>query len=478
MKPTSWGTMQFNSVTFLVFLPVIVVLYYLIPHKYRWMLLLAGSYYFYACWRIDYIILIITSTLVDYFCGILIAKYAERRKRLLFLIASLVINLGLLFAFKYYNFAIGSANFLLEEFNFYRRFEYSSLLLPVGISFYTFQSLSYTIDVYLRNLKPEKHLGYFALYVSFFPQLVAGPIERFDRLTPQLRARHKISYENFSHGFRLIIYGLFIKMVIADNLSVYVEQVYDNPSAYNSISILTALVFYSFQIYSDFYGYSLIALGSARFIGINLMDNFKTPYLARNISEFWQRWHISLSTWFRDYLYIPLGGNKVKLPRWIMNILLVFLISGIWHGANWTFVIWGGIFGIAYLAEHFLNKQIGLSARRNDFKPWHIILVLKTFIIVTIAWVFFRSENLEKAFTVFQSLVSNVHVADTFYVKPSVLIFFVLFVLSDVLLYNSRFDLFSIKLKPLARWSVYGVLIVAIILFAGLENFPFIYFQF
>ena len=338
--------MLFNTIDFAIFLPVVVIIYYLLPHKFRWILLLAASYFFYMSWRVEYILLIVASTLVDYFSGIRMEKLPDRKSRLPWLLLSLGVNLGLLFFFKYANFATGNLNLLFQKVGLSNEIPMMKLLLPVGISFYTFQTLSYSIEVYFGRQKAEKHLGYFALYVSFFPQLVAGPIERYSRLAPQFRIKQHINYDNLSRGLRLILYGLFIKMVIADNISGIVDLVYAAPENFASLDILKGIFLYSFQIYSDFYGYSTIAIGSALLLGIRIMDNFKSPYLAKNISEFWQRWHISISTWFRDYLYFPLGGNRVSKQRWVLNILLVFLISGLWHGANWTFLIWGLLFGL------------------------------------------------------------------------------------------------------------------------------------
>lgn len=470
--------MQFNSLQYLIFLPIIVILYYILSHRYRWVLLLAGSYYFYMCWQPAYIFLILASTAIDYFCGQQMGKLESKNRKLPFLILSLIANLGLLFTFKYYNFAADTANSLLQQFNIVKHVPELKVLLPVGISFYTFQTLSYSIEVFQGKVIAEKHLGYFALYVSFFPQLVAGPIERFSRLSPQLKANIKLNYQNLSNGFRLILFGLFIKMVIADNLSVYVDKVYGAPENFSSWDILTSMFFYSFQIYSDFYGYSTIAIGSAKLLGIDLMDNFNVPYLARNINEFWQRWHISLSTWFRDYLYIPLGGNRVKLPRWILNILLVFLISGLWHGANWTFVVWGGIFGVAYLLEYAVNRLFQLSNRRKDYQVWHILLSLKTFVIVAIAWAFFRSQDIGSAFTLFENISNNFNLENKLGVLPFVWLFLFSFIVLDFFLYNSRFDLFINKFSMPVRWIFYGFLLFAIIFYCGVEDFPFIYFQF
>lgn len=469
--------MQFNSIPFLFFLPLVVLIYYLIPSRFRWILLLLASYYFYMCWKVEYIGLIILSTLIDYFCGIKMGKIATQKKRLPFLIISLIVNLGLLFTFKYANFAFETINSAFYKFDMPQRVAYLNVLLPVGISFYTFQTLSYSIEVFYGKLKPEKHLGYFALYVAFFPQLVAGPIERYSRLGPQFKLKHIINYENFSSGFRLILYGLFIKMVIADNLAIHVDAIYDSPTEYSSLSIITGLIFYSFQIYADFYGYSLIAIGSAKLLGINLMDNFKTPYLSRSIGEFWQRWHISLSTWFRDYLYLPLGGNKVKVKRWIINILIVFTISGFWHGANWTFIIWGFIFGITYLFEKLLPFSGKIKAS-DKFNLKQFIYVPVVFAITTISWIFFRSENLDKTRLIFDSVLKNNNLADSFKVPVYVWAFFLLFLVSDYMLYNTRFDKWLSAKHTYIRWGIYFILLTGIIAFAGLKEIPFIYFQF
>lgn len=471
--------MLFNTVDFVLFLPLIVILYYAIPHKFRWTLLLAGSYYFYMCWKVNYIFLIIASTLIDYFSGLKMEQQANQRKKLPFLILSLVSNLGLLFTFKYFNFFAESSNFVLQKFNISTHLPILKLLLPVGISFYTFQTLSYSIDVFFGRQKAERHLGYFALYVSFFPQLVAGPIERFSRLTPQLKARHVLSYENVSKGLRLILYGLFIKMVIADNLSGVVDSVYQSPQKYASKDILTAIFFYSFQIYCDFFGYSLIAIGSARLMGIKLMDNFKTPYLSKNIAEFWQRWHISLSTWFRDYLYLPLGGNRVSKIRWIINIAIVFIVSGIWHGANWTFLIWGALYGILYIGEKLINDNFGINSECKPFSFKHIGLSIKTYVLVAFIWVFFRSQSFSEAISIFKSILKNTAVESPEFSIPTVTwVALLLFIISDTILYNTRFDSWIDKFSFPIRWAIYSLLLFFIIAFAGVDTFQFIYFQF
>jgi len=471
--------MLFNTIDFAIFLPIVVLIYYLIPQKQRWMLLLAASYYFYMSWKVEYILLIFASTLVDYFSGIRMAGLPDRRSRLPWLILSLCVNLGLLFFFKYFSFATENLNLVFQKVGLAREIPMMQLLLPVGISFYTFQTLSYSIDVYFGRQKAERHLGYFALYVSFFPQLVAGPIERYSRLAPQFREKHKLSYDNVANGLRLILYGLFIKMVIADNISGIVDLVYAHPEHYGPGNILKGIVLYSFQIYSDFFGYSSIAIGSALLLGIRIMDNFKTPYLAKNISEFWQRWHISLSTWFRDYLYFPLGGNRVSKQRWVLNILVVFIISGLWHGASWTFLLWGLLFGLLYISERLLNDALNLHRAYPAFSAGHLLLAVKTFLLVTILWVFFRSQSVDDAIHIFKLLFQKAPTDPQALLIPlSTWIFLLLFIISDMLLYNSRFDSWLTGRPFLLRWSIYAVLLFGIIAFAGVESFPFIYFQF
>ncbi|MGB1296117.1 MAG: MBOAT family O-acyltransferase [Flavobacteriales bacterium] len=467
--------MLFNSIEFLIFLPTILILYFAIPSKYRWVLLLLGSYAFYMFWKVEYLALIVFSTVLDFFLGRKMGDLSTKKERKPYLIISLVLNLGVLFTFKYYNFFADSSSVILDWMNVNKTIPLSDLLLPVGISFYTFQTLSYSIDVYNNKIKPETHLGHFALFVSFFPQLVAGPIERFSSLSPQLKANHKFNLEHIKNGFRLILYGLFIKMVIADNLSVYVDDVYADSKLFSSGSIVTSMFFYSFQIYADFYGYSLIAIGTAKCLGISLMDNFRTPYLSKTISEFWQRWHISLSTWFKDYLYFPMGGSRVKKTKWMFNIFIVFLASGIWHGANWTFIFWGLLYALLYISE----TKLALPHAIKTNKFVQIILILKTFIFVSIFWVFFRSQSIFEAFDFFKYMVLNT--GDTFKTLDiNIFIWGLLlfFIGVDHFLSRERFDVF-IQNKPFVfRWLIYTVFISGILIFSGVEDYQFIYFQF
>ncbi len=469
--------MTFNSLIYLIFLPVMVGIYYSLPGRFRWILLLAGSYFFYMWWNPAYIFLILASTFIDYFAGRLMEKTPERRNKKKYMILSLITNLGLLFSFKYYGFFTASIGKLAGLAGFEAAFPHLDVLLPVGISFYTFQTLSYTIDIYLGKIKAEKHLGYFALYVTYFPQLVAGPIERFDRLSPQLKADFKPTYANLANGFRLVLFGLFTKMVIADNLAPYVEQVYNHAAESGSLHIATGLFFYSFQIYADFYGYSTIAVGSALMMGVKLMDNFRTPYLARNISEFWQRWHISLSTWFRDYLYIPIGGNRVKVARWTLNIFVVFTVSGLWHGANWTFVAWGMVYGIMFLIERFFHEKLNWITPEK-WGTLRMLGVLKTFLIVTLAWVFFRSTHLSAAFEMFGYLFANTSLGDHWQPDWMIVLWLSVFILSEIILFNRRFDIWCARQNLIVRWTVYSILIFGITAFGGTDLQPFIYFQF
>jgi D-alanyl-lipoteichoic acid acyltransferase DltB (MBOAT superfamily) len=428
-------------------------------------------------WKAEYAIIIIGSTIVDYWAGLRMGRDISRKRKRKYLLLSLASNLGILFFFKYFNFVNDSAQAVLNQFSIFYDKPELNVLLPVGISFYTFQTLSYSIEVYTGKQKPEKHFGIFALYVSFFPQLVAGPIERFVRLGRQFKIKHKLKWENISNGLRLILFGLFIKMVIADNLAPIVDSVYAKPDDYNSLSIVWTIIFYSFQIYSDFFGYSIIAIGSARLLGIDLMDNFKTPYLAKNISEFWKRWHISLSTWFRDYLFIPLGGSRVKISRFYFNIFVVFTVSGLWHGANWTFVIWGALHALYYLIENIAGKVYKIK----DDNQWNFIniaRVIYNFSIVTIAWVFFRSETFEKAMVIFKNIFSFSFDKNDISIPYTILTLLVIFVLSDLLLYKKRFDVWVSNKPAIIRYTCYFFLIYCITALGGVNKNPFIYFQF
>ena len=471
--------MLFNSIEFLIFFPIVTILFYLIPHKYRWIHLLLASCVFYMFFVPQYILILLITIVVDYVAAIFIEKTEGRRRKAL-LVTSIVVTCLVLAIFKYLDFFNDNIIFLSQKFGFNypdRRF---NILLPIGLSFHTFQSLSYVIEVYRGNQKAEKHFGVYSLYVMFFPQLVTGPIERPQNLLRQLREKQYFSMPNVINGFRLILFGLFVKMVVADNLAVYVDKIYENPEIYSSGSILTGLFFYSFQIYCDFFGYSTIALGCARTMGFFITDNFKTPYLSKSIGEFWHRWHISLSSWFRDYVYIPLGGSKVGIPRWIFNIMVVFLLSGLWHGANWTFVLWGGAYGVILIFEKLFGKHFVHQDSSNKVIEFiaKCFAILKNFVIVTFIWVLFRVRDVAELKTIFKSILKNINLSDSFHVDTRVWVFLAFFIVLDVLIRKSRFDVWCSNQKAVVRWILYSILIFSIIVFASVNNFPFIYFQF
>lgn len=444
-------------------------------------MLLAASCIFYMWFVPKYILILLVTIIIDYGAGILIEKYRDQqRKKKTFLIISIISTCLVLIIFKYLNFFNQNVIYLSKVFGFAYPDKVINIILPIGLSFHTFQSLSYVIEVYRGHQKAERHFGYYSLYVMFYPQLVTGPIERPQNLLRQLHEEHRLNYDNIVKGLRLMLFGYFIKMVIADNLAPFVDQIYANPSGYNSWSIITGSFFYSFQIYCDFFGYSSIALGCAKVMGYDITDNFKNPYLATDIGDFWHRWHISLSTWFRDYLYIPLGGNRVKMPRWMLNIMVVFTLSGLWHGANWTFFLWGAAHGILSIIERLLKKLL----KPLQFKHKAPALVLKgikvifTFIIVTALWMIFRAPDMQTLSSMWTSIFSNFSVKDTFYVPVNIYIYLLIFIVLDSLLFNTRFDRWCDSQKMTVRWIVYAILVFMTIAFASVNNFPFIYFQF
>jgi len=391
--------MLFNSLDFAIFLPLVFCLYWFVTNKnlkIQNLLLVLASYTFYGWWDWRFLSLIIFSTLVDYTVGSLLAKEDNLFKRKLLLWTSIIVNIGFLGFFKYYNFFLDS---FVSAFTFLGM-EISAnsldIILPVGISFYTFQTLSYTIDVYKRKLQPTKDFIAFSAFVSFFPQLVAGPIERASHLLPQFYKKRYFDYNLAVSGVNLIIWGFFKKIVIADNAGTIVSGIFDNFQSESSISLVIGMILFSFQIYCDFSGYSDIAIGVSRFFGFDLMHNFKFPYFSRNIREFWSRWHISLSTWFRDYVYIPLGGSRVSKQRAVFNIFVVFIVSGLWHGANWTFLFWGFLHALFYFPILLLKNK--LSKQNDSFNLKTLVFILFNFSLVSLAWVFFRSANIAEAF--------------------------------------------------------------------------------
>lgn len=400
--------MLFNSLHFAIFFPVVAAAYFALPYRVRWAFLLAASYYFYMAWEPGYVLLIWISTLVDYIVALRIGCTPDIRRRRGWLYFSLAVNIGLLFFFKYYNFFADTLQFATASLGFPGGLPHSPFLLPVGISFYTFQKLSYTLEVYWGRQIPERHLGRFALYVAFFPQLVAGPIERPGNLLPQFLEKHDFDYERVTGGLKLMVWGLFQKAVIADRLAQVVDYVYADPSRHGGPALAVATVFFAFQILCDFSGYTDIAIGAAQVLGFRLMANFRRPYFASSTADFWRRWHISLSSWFRDYLYIPLGGNRVTLPRWIINIVLVFLLCGFWHGARWTFVGWG-LLHASYLVLGRVLKPLrarlaAVTGLEKTPRLLRSIRLVPTFLLVCFAWILFRAETFGQARVVISNL--------------------------------------------------------------------------
>lgn len=389
--------MLFNSLAFAVFLPIVFILYWGMPHKYRYLVLLAASYYFYMSWNPKYVLLILITTAVSYVCAITMEGTDSRKKKRGCLAAALLVSLGILFFFKYFNFLSGSVAALLESISIPMHPMTVKLMLPVGISFYTFQSLSYVIDVYKGEVKPQRNFAKYALFISFFPQLVAGPIERTKNLMPQLFENRAFDHDKAVYGLRLMLWGFFKKLIIADAVAKYVDGVYNDVHSYFGMTLIMATVLFTFQIYCDFSGYSDIAVGTAKLLNIDLMTNFKSPYLSTSIREFWGRWHISLSTWFRDYIYIPMGGSRCSRMRRNLNLLVTFLASGLWHGANWTFVLWGGLHGVYQVIEKFFMDKFGGKERKTSgFRTF--LKGLFTFALVSFAWIFFRANSLSDAF--------------------------------------------------------------------------------
>src|ERR1700682_4279361 len=398
----------FNSIQFLIFFPVVTALYFGLPQRFRWALLLLASCCFYMAFRPVYILILVFTILVDYIAGLMISS-AQGSRRKLYLLVSICANVGVLAFFKYYNFL--TFNFIEAgtTLGFQWPLSYVDIILPIGLSFHTFQSLSYTIEVYRGRYPVERNLGIFALYVMFYPQLVAGPIERPQNLLHQFYEYHAFDYGRVTDGLKLMTWGLFKKVVIADRLAPFVNQVYDDPLHYRGISLIVATVLFAFQIYCDFSGYSDIAIGAAQVMGFQLVRNFNKPYFSTSISEFWRCWHISLSTWFRDYMYIPLGGNRVSTARRYVNLMITFLVSGLWHGANWTYVIWGGLNGLYLVAEQIIETAFArympaFKAPPALAAPWRLLRMGITFTLVCFAWIFFRAKTTTQAFYIVSHL--------------------------------------------------------------------------
>lgn len=481
--------MLFNSITFFIFLLITLIVYWKTATsslRLCNLVLLASSYIFYGWWDWRFLILVVISSTSDFFIGQLLYKTNQQKKRKILLVLSIFINIGILFFFKYYNFFIDSFKNLTGIVNNESQWSSLNIILPVGISFYTFQTLSYTIDIYKRKIKPTQSALTFFTFVAFFPQLVAGPIERAQRLIPQFEKKPEFSFSQASSGLKLILWGLFKKMVIADQLSIIVDAVYANPENFNGLGIILATLFFGFQIYCDFSGYSDIAIGTARLFGIELMINFRAPYFATSIRDFWRRWHISLSTWFRDYLYIPLGGNQSNLTKWTRNIIITFVVSGLWHGANVTFVIWGFIHGVLFVLERFISPLIKIHK-----KPKNVAGFIITFSLVNFSWLFFRADSWSQVRILFKIIFYNKAAAPASFVQllqnlghltePGRMLLFVfpIFILIEIFIGNKTFAELLNKSPKFFRWGFYYIILLSILFFGVLNSAPqFIYFQF
>jgi|TARA_B110000967_G_scaffold209868_1_gene268195 D-alanyl-lipoteichoic acid acyltransferase DltB (MBOAT superfamily) len=482
--------MLFNSLDFAIFLPIVFILYWFVAHKNlksQNTLIVVASYVFYGWWDWRFLSLIIFSTVVDYLIGQRLRSEDKQSKRKVLLWTSIVVNLGFLGFFKYYNFFLENFIDTFSLFGMQISSNSLNIILPVGISFYTFQTLSYTIDVYRKKLEPTQDFIAFSSFVCFFPQLVAGPIERATNLLPQFYKKRTFVYHKAVDGMRQILWGLFKKIVIADNCAEYANQIFDNSADMNGSALVLGAIFFTFQIYGDFSGYSDIAIGTSRLFGFDLKQNFATPYFSRDIAEFWRRWHISLSTWFRDYLYIPLGGSRGGTWMKVRNTFAIFLVSGFWHGANWTFIVWGALNAIYFLPYFLTNnnrKNLGVVAEGKSLPSFReLFAMLTTFMLTVFAWIFFRAENISHAFSYVRGIFS-----ESFFSIPGfsgrtdalITLFLIsVFVLVEWIGRKDKFAIESILLKSdkIFRYLFYLLLCFTIFYFKG-DNQEFIYFQF
>jgi len=483
--------MLFNSIQFAIFLPIVFALYWVLNRNLRWqnVLLFAASYFFYAWWDWRFMFLLMFSTLLDFFTGMKMMEGGNQKMRTFWLWLSIVINLGFLGFFKYYNFFTESFAELLNRFGLQANPWTLKVILPVGISFYTFHGLSYVIDIYKRRIVAEKNFIDYAVFVSFFPLLVAGPIERATHLLPQIKKPRAFDYEKAADGMRQILWGLFKKIVIADNCAVYVNYVFKNYQTQPGSALLLGAIFFAIQIYGDFSGYTDIALGTARLFGIELLRNFNFPYFSRDIAEFWRRWHISLTTWFRDYVYIPLGGSRVSKLKIVRNTFIIFLLSGFWHGANWTFIAWGGYHAALFLPLILLNKNRkninSVAEGRTLPNLKEVFQMSLTFGIVVIGWILFRAETIHKAAQILRHIFSRsllhrglpLYVVDGKIAYTALLVNIIILFTVEWLQRNKQHGLEIRQMNPWLRRLVYVLIILSIILFMG-QNQQFIYFQF
>lgn len=487
--------MLFNSIPFAIFLPIVFIVYWFVTKnslRLQNQFLLISSYFFYACWDWRFLFLLAFSTFLDFVTGLKICETESIKKRRTWLAISVIANLGFLGFFKYYNFFTESFASLLQSIGFKPHFETLNIILPVGISFYTFHGLSYVFDIYNRKIKPTTNWVNYSLFVSFFPLLVAGPIERATHLLPQVENPRTFEYSKAVDGLRQILWGLFKKIVIADNCAEYANIIFNNSSDYSGTTLLLGALLFAFQIYGDFSGYSDIAIGSARLLGFELLRNFAFPYFSRDIAEFWRRWHMSLSSWFRDYLYIPLGGSRGGTWKKVRNTFIIFLVSGFWHGANWTFIAWGGLNALYIMPLILSNKNrdhLEIVAKGKMFpslKEFRQIAV--TFSLTVFAWIFFRAASLRHAFDYIAGLFKGLFSRSAYLQTLDFVSFKVGFMLPVLILafllveWRGRdrkyaIENIGIKYPKMIRWSFYYAIVIAIFMFTGKEA-QFIYFQF
>jgi alginate O-acetyltransferase complex protein AlgI len=478
--------MLFNSLSFAIFFPIVFALYWFVARrnlKWQNLLLLVSSYYFYSCWDWRFLFLLMFSTLLDFYTGIKMQDAEGGRKKFWFWL-SVSINLGFLGVFKYYNFFAQSFADLLHGFGVEVHPGTLDIILPVGISFYTFHGLSYVIDIYKNRIPAERNFVEYAVFVSFFPLLVAGPIERATHLLPQIQRERVFDYSRAKDGMRQILWGLFKKMVIADNCADLANTIFADPSTQSGSSLLLGAIFFTFQIYGDFSGYSDIALGTARLFGIELLRNFAFPYFSRDIAEFWRRWHISLSSWFRDYLYIPLGGSKGGKWMQVRNTFIIFLVSGFWHGANWTFIAWGFIHALYFIPLLLINRnrQNMEIVAQGKWLPSirELISMGVTFALVVIGWIFFRAQDLTHAFEYLHYMFKSSLISFPSVIPYHIVLLVVFMVIVEWLGREGKYALEHIehRLNKVMRWGVYFTILFLISMYLKTEETPFIYFQF
>jgi len=491
--------MLFNSYHYLIFFPLVVVIYYILPHKTRWLFILIASYYFYSCLKIEYLLILAFSTLADYFIGLKMSKIAEKKHRKKWLYLSIFINLGLLCSFKYLNLINETIRATLNCFNIFYNIPNFNLLLPIGISFYTFQALSYTIDIYRDEIKAEKHLGIFAAYISFFPQLLAGPIERAGKLIPQHYRHNSFNIQRITHGIKIMIWGFFKKIVIADNIAIYVSKIYDSPADYYGATVIVAVILFAFQVYCDFSGYTDIAIGSAKILGFDLTNNFQRPFFSKSMTEFWGRWHITLSRWFRDYVFIPFYNYNNKLFRKItlkvrhniaysVSLSITLILLGLWHGAAFKFIIMGAIFGFIVVYEQLTKKYRTWFFQFTHLNK-HIFIktffqIIFTFSLFSLTTVFFRAKSTVDAITIINNIFifpeQNIVLHFTKVLNQTwslfLLVIFLLFI-DFVERKKSLIEYFD-KKPAYFEWVFYTIIILLMINYSNFTEVSFIYFLF